>query len=90
MATNDPTQSVPSLTAELGQRGVVDETGTTAITGGDFYALQCLTDTVFSSLTETGKSGDAITGITISAGQILFGQFTAFTLTSGAVRAYKR
>ena len=86
----DITKTSPQVTAELGQRGVVDETGTTAITGGDFIAIQCITDAVFSSLTETAKTGDALTGITIPAGTLLRGQFTAFTLTSGAVRAYKR
>ena len=68
--------------------GVVNETGTTAITGR-FCALQCLADTVFATLTESNATGDALTAITISSGTILFGDFTAFTLTSGKVRAYK-
>lgn len=73
-----------------GDAGVVNETGTTAITGQDFSIIQILTDTVFSSLTEVGNvSGDSLTGITIKAPARLTGKFTGFTLTSGAVRAYR-
>jgi len=70
--------------------GVVVETGTTAVTG-KFYAIQVLTDTVFSLLTENSKSGDAMTGFTIPAGTTIINGLgiTAFTLTSGRVRAYK-
>ena len=70
--------------------GVVVETGTTAITG-KFYAIQALTDTVFALLTENSKSGDAMTGFTIPAGTTIINGLgiTAFTLTSGSVRAYK-
>lgn len=73
-----------------GDAGVVVETGTTAITGQDFSAIQILTDTVFSSLTEVGNvSGDAMTSITIKAPTVIWGKFTGFTLSSGAVRAYR-
>jgi hypothetical protein len=70
--------------------GVVVKTGTTAVTG-KFYAIQVLTDTVFSLLTENSKSGDAMTGFTIPAGTTIINGLgiTAFTLTSGRVRAYK-
>ncbi len=72
----------------FGEYGVVNETGTTAITGR-FCAIQLLADTVFSVLTDASATGDVITGITITSGTILYGDFTAFTLTSGKVRAYK-
>lgn len=68
--------------------GVVTETGTTAITG-DFALIQCLTATTFATLTETNRSGDAITALSLAAGTVLRGRFSAFTLTTGAVRAYK-
>lgn len=70
--------------------GVVVETGTTAITG-KFYAVQVLADAQFSTFTENAKTGDAMTGFTIPAGTILYNGLgiTAFTLSSGAVRAYK-
>lgn len=68
--------------------GVVTETGTTAITG-NFAQIQCLAATTFSLLTETNGSGDAMTGFAVPAGTTIRGRFTAFTLTSGAVRAHK-
>lgn len=71
--------------------GVVNETGTTAVTG-DFYAVQVLTEATFDTFTERGASGDALTGIAIPAGTVISNGMgiTAFTLASGAVRAYKR
>jgi hypothetical protein len=70
--------------------GVVVETGTDAVTG-KFYAIQALTETQFSVLTENGKTGDAMTGFAIPAGTIIYNGLgiTAFTLASGRVRAYK-
>lgn len=70
--------------------GVVTETGTTAVTGS-FYAIQVLAEATFSAFTETGGSGDAMTGFAIPAGTILYNGLgiTAFTLSSGKVRAYK-
>ncbi len=73
----------------FGEAGYINETGTTAITGQDLCAIQCLIDTSFSSLTDLLASGDALTGITFPAGTVLYGKFSGFTLTSGAVRAYK-
>jgi len=70
-----------------GQAGVVVETGTTAVTGS-FSSITILADAVFSAFTETDATGDAMTGFTIPAGVTLFGKITAFTLTSGKVRAY--
>lgn len=72
---------------QLGLAGSVNETGTTAITG-DFYRIDCLTATTFSLLTDALATGDTLTGFAIPAGTTLLGKFTAFTLTSGAVRAY--
>lgn len=71
--------------------GVVVETGTTAVTG-DFSAIQVLEEANFSAFTENGSLGDAMTGFAIPAGTILYNGkgITAFTLTSGKVRAYKR
>ena len=74
---------------ELGQGGVHFESGTDAITG-NFYAIQFMQDTIFSLLTNTNltATSDAEISITYLRGEVIFGQFTAFTLTSGAVRAY--
>lgn len=81
---------IPAKLGLQGEGGNTNETGTTARTG-NWDTLHCLTDTVFSLLTDSLNSGgDAITGLTLPAGTLLFGRFTAFTLTSGAVRAYNR
>lgn len=70
--------------------GVVVETGTDAVTG-KFYAIQVLSDATFSAFTENGKTGDVMTGFAIPAGTVIYNGLgiTAFTLTSGSVRAYK-
>lgn len=70
--------------------GVVVETGTDAITG-KFYAIQVLADATFSAFTENGSSGDVMTGFAVPAGTVIYNGLgiTAFTLTSGKVRAYK-
>ena len=71
--------------------GVVTETGTTAVTG-DFYAIQVLEAATFTTFTENASSGDAMTGFSVPAGTILYNGkgITAFTMSSGKVRAYKR
>lgn len=74
----------------FGAKGVEYETGTTALTAKNYYAITTLTDTVFATLTNSLASGDAITGITIPAGVTLYGNFTAVTLTSGAIAGYKK
>jgi hypothetical protein len=84
----DPISSNPIATAEFGQRGVIVETGATALTGLNAYAIQCLADTTFATLTESGKSGDNMTGFAIPAGLTIYGNFTAITLTSGKIRIY--
>lgn len=84
----DYIEQSPEGAADYGQNGVVVETGTTAVTG-DFYAIQILTTANFSTLTEDNASGDAMTGFDIDP-TVIYGNFTAFTLTSGRVRAYKK
>jgi hypothetical protein len=70
--------------------GVVVESGTTAVTG-DFYCIQVLVEATFTVFTENGATGDAMTGTYAAGTQIFNGQgITAFTMSSGKVRAYKR
>lgn len=71
--------------------GIVVESGTTAVTG-DFYAIQVLVAATFTTFTENAKSGDAMTGFEVPAGTILYNGkgITAFTMSAGTVRAYKR
>ena len=61
----------------------------TTATTGNFGAIQVVADAVFSALTapEYTNSADLLT-ITIAAGTVLYGRFTAFTLTSGVVIAH--
>lgn len=70
--------------------GVVVETGTTAVTG-QFASIQVLADATFTTFTENNSSGDVMTGFVVPAGTILFNGcgITAFTMSSGKVRAYK-
>lgn len=70
-----------------GQAGVTVTTNTSAVTGR-FTAIQVLEDATFSAFTETGATGQAMTGFVVPAGVTLFGRITAYTLTSGKVRAY--
>lgn len=73
------------------RNGVVTETGTTPVTG-DFYAIQVIEAATFTTFTENGASGDAMTGFSVPAGTMLYNGkgITAFTMSSGKVRAYKR
>jgi hypothetical protein len=71
--------------------GITTETGTTAVTG-DFFAIQVLEAATFTTFTENASDGDDMTGFSIPAGTILYNGkgITAFTMSSGKVRAYKR
>ena len=72
----------------FGQRGAKIVTDTSATTG-DFCALQILEDATFSALTWPELEG-ALTGFSIPAGTVIYGQISAFTLTEGKVLAYKQ
>lgn len=69
-----------------GKGGVTITTNTSAV-AGNFTIIQCITDTVFTSLTETGAVG-SLGATVIPAGMTLFGNFTNYQLASGVVRAY--
>jgi len=76
-----------SRTGTAYDSAVATNTSNTSAITGTFRAITIINDAVFSLLTDTGSTG-ALTGLTIPAGVTLFGNFTAYTLTSGAVRAY--
>ena len=65
---------------------------TTGATTGKFFAIQATEDTVLAAQTSNITNLDDIcTGqdaTTLSAGTVLYGNFTSITLTSGAVIAY--
>lgn len=69
----------------LGQRGVVNTSDTSAVTG-NFSCIQIVEDTVFTSLTEEEATGSIAT--TWTAGSFIFGRITGYQLASGKVRAY--
>lgn len=85
------------LNESVGEVGCQYISSTSARTG-NWFAVQVLTDAKFSVLTDarrvesegsvkldSGTSGECIT---VPAGVILWGSFTAITLHSGAVIAY--
>ena len=74
----------------FGQAGATFESGTTAVTG-EFCSIFFLEDTVFTSLTWPELDGDTVASgsVVFPAGSSIFGQITAFQLSSGKVLAYK-
>jgi len=61
--------------------------GTTGVAGTGYWAIQMLTDTTFSTI--AGKFDGTLTGVTIGAGNIIYGEFDAYTAGTGSVIAYK-
>lgn len=53
-----------------------------------YTCLHFLADSVISQLSG-GITGNAITGVVLSEGTIIYGRFKSITLTSGKVLAYK-
>lgn len=70
-------------------------TGSTIYNKTIFRAIQCLSDTVFATLTSSTTTNDYTTASvgadygTVSAGTVLYGRFTDIKLTSGTVILYK-
>lgn len=74
---------------QIGSEDGLLVTDTNAVTAKNFCAIQMVEDTVFSVLTSgTMSVQGAIADAAFKAGTVIFGNFTAFTLTSGAVIAY--
>ena len=72
----------------FGQKGATYVTDSESATG-DFCALQCLTDTAFTSVTWPELTGTFPT-VTIAAGTVIYGQISSFTVDFGSVLAYKQ
>ena len=96
LAAKDSTgNTIPVRSRSSGELLMVDSTGTqgvltvnsTTAQTGTWRCITIINDAIFTSITETGATG-SLAGLTLPAGLTLFGQFTAFTLASGAVRAY--
>lgn len=72
----------------LGQYGAVYKSSAGSLSGGPWGAIQASTSAVVS-VTAANWSGDATTAVDIPAGATIFGNFTAISLTSGKIVAYK-
>ncbi len=72
----------------FGENGAVVITSSTPATGS-FCALQVLEEANFSAISWPELEG-SLTGFPIPAGTVIYGQITAFTLSSGKVIAYKQ
>ena len=59
----------------------------TAATSGDYCAILAIEDATFTSLTWPELTG-SFSGVLVPAGVTIYGQITAFQLSSGAVLAY--
>jgi hypothetical protein len=94
MAIERDSQRMSSLKIDniaLGQGGsdyINDTAANTPGTGEIYFAVQCITDTVFAVLTDNTRGGDNPVGDTFAAGTIIYGAIEAITLTSGSVMAY--
>ena len=73
----------------LGQYGAVYKTAAAALTGGPWGSIQATAAAVVD-VTASNWAGDVTTAVDIPAGVTIFGNFTAITLTSGKIIAYKQ
>lgn len=61
--------------------------GTTGTATAGYWAIQMLTDTTFSTI--AGRFDGTLTGVTIGAGNIIYGEFDSYTAGTGSVIGYK-
>jgi hypothetical protein len=83
MAKSEQKELIDTITGKKGTINIID----TALHTGNWEAIQFIADSVIASLTESSSSGSLATK-TITAGTIIYGQFTAIQLTSGIARCY--
>ena len=74
----------------LGQYGAVYKSVPAALAGGPWGAIQATAAAVVSLTSGNWTNSDGTTAIDIPAGATIFGNFTAITLTSGKIIAYKQ
>jgi hypothetical protein len=73
----------------LGQYGAVYKTAAGALSGGPWGAIQATATAVVSVTSSNWTNSDGTSAVDIAAGSTIFGNFTAITLTSGKIIAYK-
>lgn len=77
------------LAAGLGLAGV-DWIADTASHTGTWFVFHAVTDCVIASLTYfSGRSSGSPAGVTVKAGDRLYGPITSVTLTSGTAELYR-
>ena len=85
MKNNSGGQWVGNLRGENGDDFITD----TATHTGMWTSFYVWEDTVISAIVRPKSTGDAyLTSITIVKGTMVFGEFTAITLTSGKIQAF--
>ena len=60
--------------------------GSTGTATPGYWAIQMLSDTTFTAI--SGKYDGTLTGITIGAGNIIYGEFNSYTAGTGTVIGY--
>jgi hypothetical protein len=78
----------------LGQYGAVYKVDPGSLSGGPWGAIQATASAVVSvtasNWTNSDSTASGVTsGVNVSIGSTIFGNFTAITLTSGKIIAYK-
>jgi hypothetical protein len=84
---NDSGNPIPTKDHNAAASGSTFFNDTTARTG-NWYCIQVLANTVFTTLTDSTRGGTAISTFSFPAGTVFFGNFTAITLASGTIIAY--
>lgn len=74
---------------EFGQNGF-DYINDTSANVGDWVAVKATGDANAVFTTLSTETGDTLNSTTLKAGDVIYGPFTAITLTSGAVIAYRK
>jgi hypothetical protein len=74
----------------LGQAGsTYMDDGDNSTASTTYNAITMISDTYFTTLTDAGRDGTTLTGVTIPKGVTIFGEFTAITVDAGKCIAYK-
>ena len=73
----------------LGQYGATFKTTSGSLTGGPWAAIQATVSAVVS-VTAGNWTGETTTAVDVVAGSVIFGDFTAITLSVGKIIAYKQ
>lgn len=75
--------------AAFGQKGFrVINASTVQPAGEEYICIYCIA--VATGVTTTSPAGDALAGVDLQAGMVLYGDFTTITVATGNVIAYIR